>query len=188
MKNLVLMTIVAGVLIFAPGTGNKVNGQTTGAQMQAPVMPEINKAICVLYPASGSTVSGTVTFTKTDKGIVVVADITGLTPGKHGFHIHEFGDCSATDATSAGGHFNPAMMKHGGPSDMERHEGDLGNLTADDKSVAHLEITDKMLTFDGKNSIIGRGVIVHAKEDDLVSQPVGNAGARVACGTIAIAK
>jgi Cu-Zn family superoxide dismutase len=72
--------------------------------------------------------------------------------------------------------------------DMERHEGDMGNIIADDKGVAHLEITDKMMSFEGKNSIIGRGVIVHAKEDDLVSQPVGNAGARVACGTIAIAK
>jgi superoxide dismutase, Cu-Zn family len=188
MKNLVLITIVAGALILAPGTGNKVNGQTTGAQMQAPVMPEINKAICVLYPASGSSVSGTVTFTKTDKGMVVVADITGLTPGKHGFHIHEYGDCSAPDAMSAGGHFNPGMMKHGGLNDADRHEGDLGNITADAKGVAHLEITDTMLSFEGTHSIIGRGVIVHAKEDDLVSQPVGNAGARVACGTIAIAK
>jgi len=188
MKNLVMVTIVVGAIIFAPRSYNYVSGQSMDGQMKASEMPEINKAICVLYPASGSTVSGTVTFSRTDKGMVVVADITGLTPGKHGFHIHEFGDCSATDATSAGGHFNPAMMKHGGPSDMERHEGDLGNLTADDKGVAHLEITDKILTFDGKNSIIGRGVIVHAKEDDLVSQPVGNAGARIACGTIAVAK
>lgn len=159
-----------------------------GGQMKASEMPEISKAICLLYPASGSTVSGTVTFTKTDKGMVVVADITGLTPGKHGFHIHEFGDCSAPDAMSAGGHFNPDMNKHGGLMDKDRHEGDMGNITADAKGVAHLEITDTMLSFEGKNSIIGRGVVVHAKEDDLVSQPVGNAGARVACGTIAIAK
>jgi superoxide dismutase, Cu-Zn family len=188
MKNLVLISIVIGTLVIVPSRHNNASGQSMGVQMQASAAPEINKAICVLYPASGSTVSGTVTFTKTDKGMAVVANITGLTPGKHGFHIHEFGDCSAPDATSAGGHFNPAMQKHGGPMDMEHHEGDLGNITADEKGVAHLEITDKLLSFDGIYSIIGRGVIIHAKEDDLVSQPVGNAGARVACGTIAVAK
>ena len=188
MKNLILITIVLGAIVFATGGHNNVSGQSMGGQMKASEMPGINKAICVLYPASGSSVTGTVTFTKTDKGMVVVADISGLTPGKHGFHIHEFGDCSSPDAMSAGGHFNPAMQKHGGPMDMERHEGDMGNITADEKGVAHLEFTDKMLSFDGKNSIIGRGIIIHAKEDDLVSQPVGNAGPRVACGTIAIAK
>jgi superoxide dismutase, Cu-Zn family len=188
MKNLILMTMVTGALIFAPAYHSGVCGQSMETQMKAPETGDINKAVCVLYPASGSTVSGIVTFTRTDQGIKVVADISGLTPGKHGFHIHEYGDCSAPDAMSAGGHFNPAMQKHGGPMDMERHEGDMGNIIADDKGVAHLEITDKMMSFEGKNSIIGRGVIVHAKEDDLVSQPVGNAGARVACGTIAIAK
>jgi superoxide dismutase, Cu-Zn family len=149
MKNRVMIIIVIGALVTAPGGYNKVNGQSMGTQMKAPETGEINKAICLLYPSGGSTVSGTVTFTKTDKGITVVADITGLTPGKHGFHIHEFGDCSAPDAMSAGGHFNPAMMKHGGPMDMERHEGDMGNITADEKGVAHLEYTDKMLTFEG---------------------------------------
>lgn len=188
MKNLILMTLVAGVIVLAPGGNNKVNGQAMGTQMKAPEAGDINKAICMLYPASGSSVSGTITFTKTDKGMVVVADITGLTPGKHGFHIHEYGDCSSPDGTSAGGHFNPGMEKHGGLMDKERHEGDMGNIIADANGIAHLEITDKMLSFNGKNSIIGRGVIVHAKEDDIVSQPVGNAGARVACGTIAIAK
>jgi superoxide dismutase, Cu-Zn family len=188
MRKILLHAFFVSAFVFGSVAHNILSGQSMGGQMKASDMPEINKAICVLYPSSGSTVSGTVSFTRTDKGMVVIADITGLTPGKHGFHIHEFGDCSAPDATSAGGHFNPAMMKHGGPMDVERHEGDLGNLTADDKGVAHLEITDKMLSFDGKHSIIGRGVIVHAKEDDFVSQPVGNAGPRVACGTIAIAK
>jgi Cu-Zn family superoxide dismutase len=149
---------------------------------------EVKKAIAVLHPASGSQVMGTVTFTKTDGGIQVVADITGLTPGQHGFHIHEFGDCSAPDATSAGGHFNPSKNPHAGHDDAKRHEGDLGNIEADSSGKAHLELTDKMMTMSGEKSIIGRGVIVHEKADDLKTQPTGNAGGRVACGVIGVAK
>jgi Cu-Zn family superoxide dismutase len=149
---------------------------------------EVKKAIAVLHPASGSQVMGTVTFTKTDGAIQVVADITGLTPGQHGFHIHEFGDCSAPDATSAGGHFNPSKNPHAGHDDAKRHEGDLGNIEADSSGKAHLELTDKMMTMSGEKSIIGRGVIVHEKADDLKTQPTGNAGGRVACGVIGVAK
>jgi len=149
---------------------------------------EIKKAIAVLHPASGSQVMGTVTFTKTGDAVQVVADVTGLTPGKHGFHIHEFGDCSATDATSAGGHFNPTHKPHGAPDSAERHVGDLGNLEADASGKAHLEWRDKMLKLSGQNCILGLAVIVHEKEDDLKSQPVGNAGGRVACGVIGVAK
>lgn len=150
---------------------------------------DAQKAIAVLSPASASKVTGTVTFTKTADGVKVVADITGLTPsGKHGFHIHEFGDCSAPDATSAGGHFNPSKHEHAGPDATNRHEGDLGNIEADASGKAHLELTDKMLQLSGPNSIIGRGLIVHEKMDDLKTQPTGNAGARVACGVIGVAK
>jgi Cu-Zn family superoxide dismutase len=149
---------------------------------------ETKKAIAVLHPASGSQVVGTVTFTKMDDGVQVVADVTGLTPGKHGFHIHEFGDCSTPDAISAGGHFNPTHKPHGAPDAAERHMGDLGNLEADASGKAHLEWKDKMLKFTGENSILGHAVIVHEKEDDLKSQPVGNAGGRLACGVIGVAK
>jgi Cu-Zn family superoxide dismutase len=149
---------------------------------------EPTKAIAVLHSASGSSVSGTVTFTQSGDSVKVVADVSGLTPGKHGFHIHEFGDCSAADAASAGGHFNPAHHQHGGPESAERHVGDLGNLEADASGKAHLEVTDKNLKFSGDTSILGLAVIVHAKEDDLKSQPVGNAGGRVACGVIGVAK
>ena len=149
---------------------------------------EVKKAIAVLHPASGSQVMGTVTFTKTEGGVQVIADITGLTPGQHGFHIHEFGDCSAPDATSAGGHFNPSKNPHAGHDDAKRHEGDLGNIEADSSGKAHLDLTDKMMTMSGEMSIIGRGVIVHEKVDDLKTQPTGNAGGRVACGVIGVAK
>jgi Cu-Zn family superoxide dismutase len=148
---------------------------------------EPTKAIAVLQSASGSKVTGTVTFTKTGDTVQVVADITGLTPGKHGFHIHEFGDCSAPDAASAGGHLNPMHKPHGSPDSPERHEGDMGNLEADSTGKAHLELKDNMLKLSGENSILGHAVIVHEKVDDW-SQPVGNAGGRLACGVIGVAK
>ena len=103
-------------------------------------------------------------------------------------HIHEFGDCSAADATSAGGHFNPGKHPHAGPDMPMRHEGDLGNLTADAAGKAHYERVDKDLKLTGDDSIIGRSVIVHEKVDDLKTQPTGNAGARVACGVVGVAK
>ncbi len=147
----------------------------------------ITTAVAVLHPTDGSEVHGTVTFILVADGIKIVADVEGLTPGKHGFHIHEYGDCSALDAKSAGGHFNPENMPHGAPNDMERHVGDLGNLEADAEGKAHYERIDKHISFSGSHSIIGLAVIVHDGEDDFVSQPTGNAGARVACGTIGAA-
>jgi Cu-Zn family superoxide dismutase len=150
--------------------------------------PDITEAVAVLHPTEGNEAAGTVTFTKTEMGIRIVADISGLAPGKHGFHIHEFGDCRAVDATSAGGHYNPEDMPHGAPTDAQRHVGDLGNLIADDTGHAHYERTDDLMTFSGENSIIGRGVIVHSGEDDLETQPTGNSGSRVACGVIGVAK
>jgi Cu-Zn family superoxide dismutase len=171
-------------LLFVIATGLSIAQLASG---QTPAQ-DVKKAIAVLHPTTGSQVMGTVTFTKTEDSIHVVADVTGLTPGKHGFHIHEFGDCSAADATSAGGHFNPMHKQHGAPDASERHNGDLGNLEADASGKAHLDWTDKMLQLSGDNSILGLSVIVHAKEDDLKSQPVGNAGGRLACGVIGVAK
>lgn len=148
----------------------------------------ITKAVCVIHPIGDSKVGGTVVFTQTDDGIKVEANLKGLSPGDHGFHIHQYGDCSAADGTSAGGHFNPDGAKHGGPDAAERHEGDLGNISADASGLAEYSRVDKHLSFHGPHSIIGRAIIVHAKGDDLTSQPTGAAGARVGCGVIGIAK
>ncbi len=148
----------------------------------------VTKAIAVLQPTKGTSVKGTVTFEAVEDGIHVVADVTGLTPGKHGFHIHEFGDCSAPDASSAGGHFNPDVTAHGPPDEKPRHAGDMGNLVADKDGHATLDYVDHVMVFSGEKSILGHAVIVHEKEDDLKSQPTGNAGARVACGVIGVAK
>ena len=149
---------------------------------------EPTKAIAVLHPTKGSSVEGIVTFTKSGDEVKVVANLAGLTPGKHGFHIHEFGDCSSPDGKAAGGHFNPTNNPHAGHDAEKRHAGDLGNIEADGAGKAHLELSDKMMTMSGENSIIGRGVIVHEKADDLKTQPTGDAGGRLACGVIGIAK
>jgi Cu-Zn family superoxide dismutase len=142
-----------------------------------------------LGPTKGNQAAGTVSFIQHGDKVVVDAHITGLTPGLHGFHIHEKGDCTAPDAMSAGAHFNPHKAPHAGPDSPERHAGDLGNLTADANGVAvyKAEVTGISLGTE-TDSIIGRAVIVHANPDDLHTQPAGNAGARIACGLISKGK
>jgi superoxide dismutase, Cu-Zn family len=149
---------------------------------------EIVKAVAVLHPTQNNKTKGTIIFRKVSGGISVQGTIEGLTPGKHGFHIHEFGDCSAPDAASAGGHFNPTGADHGARTAEDRHVGDLGNIEADENGIAKISYVDEHLSFDGNRSIIGRGVIVHEKEDDLTTQPTGDAGGRLACGVIGAAK
>jgi len=141
-----------------------------------------------LKPTEGNQGSGIVTFTDVDGTVRIVADLEGLKPGKHGFHIHEKGDCSAPDASSAGGHFNPSGTPHGAPENPpdQRHVGDLGNLEAAADGKAHYEWVGEVISLEGPNSIVGKAVIVHAEPDDLTSQPTGNAGARVACGVIQV--
>ena len=148
---------------------------------------EVTKASAQLESKSGSKVTGTVSFNKVGDELQVVADIQNLTPGKHGFHIHEKGDCSAADASSAGAHFNPTMKHHGGPANLDHHTGDLGNIEADASGKAHLDWKGKM-SLTGKDSIIGKSVVVHEKEDDLKTDPSGNSGARIACGVIGAAE
>jgi len=149
-------------------------------------------AKCVLRGDGATT--GTITFTQENPGkpVVVTGEITGLADGKHGFHVHEFGD-NTNGCTSAGGHYNPKSMEHGAPEDATRHVGDLGNVeSSGDKAV--VSITDSQITLAGPQSIIGRTVVVHADPDDMgkggheLSKTTGNAGARLACGVIGIAK
>lgn len=147
-------------------------------------VPVGKKAYVTLKPTKDSNVKGEVTFIALEKGVRVIAKIKGLTPGNHGFHIHEFGDCSAPDASSAGGHYNPDNAIHAGPLDQPRHVGDLGNINADKDGVATYDYVDFALSLEGAHSIIGKSVIVHRDQDDYVSQPTGNAGPRLACGVI----
>lgn len=176
-----ISALIIGFVVLAVLNLTLYAEQSTEKPMDGPA---ITKAVAVLYPTRENEVHGIVTFIKTGDKIKVKANVEGLTPGKHGFHVHEFGDCSAPDGASAGGHFNPDGTPHGAPGDPKRHVGDLGNITAEKNGKAHLEMEDAFLSFTGTHSIIGRGVIVHAGEDDLSSQPSGNAGPRVACGVI----
>src|SRR5436190_7188778 len=159
------------------------------AQSPVPKSAAPLKAIGVLHSTADNKVSGTVTFTEEADGVRVQVDITGLTPGKHGFHVHEFGDCSAPDLSSAGAHFNPTNKPHAGPDDMQRHVGDMGNIEADASGAAKLDYVDHNISLvREQSSVIGRSVVVHTKADDLKTQPAGDSGARIACGVIGIAK
>jgi Cu-Zn family superoxide dismutase len=131
-------------------------------------------------------VRGTVHFTSTPNGVKVTANVSGLEPNsKHGFHIHEKGDLSAPDLSSAGAHFNPSGHKHGGPEGTDRHGGDLGNLTADATGKATYEATITDISIDdAKTGIVGKSVSVHEKPDDLKTDPSGSSGARIAGGVI----
>lgn len=144
------------------------------------------KAVARVNPTQGNKVFGVVTFVQGADGVRILADVGGLKPGKHGFHIHEHGDCSAPDASSAGAHFNPAGKKHGGPDSQERHVGDLGNLEANELGIARYERVDKVIELDGDNSLIGKSIMIHEGEDDLQTDPSGNSGARIACGVIEV--
>lgn len=144
------------------------------------------KAEAVLKPTQGNSVAGSVVFRQDGDAVLVTAEVSGLAPGAHGFHIHEKGDCSAPDATSAGGHFNPTGKPHGNPEHTDHHGGDMPQLVADAAGVARLTARlPGLLIGDGATSVLGRGVIVHAAPDDFKTQPTGNSGARVACGVIA---
>ncbi|CAG9801116.1 unnamed protein product [Chironomus riparius] len=147
------------------------------------------KAVCVL----AGDVKGTIFFQQAtgSNEVQVSGEISGLKPGLHGFHVHEFGD-NTNGCMSAGPHFNPFGKEHAGPDDADRHVGDLGNVTAGDDGVAKIDIKDKMISLSGELSILGRTLVVHADPDDLgrggheLSKTTGNAGGRLACGVIGI--
>jgi Cu-Zn family superoxide dismutase len=140
-------------------------------------------ATATLDPTSGSTAKGVVHFQSAgDDGVEVVADLTGVPPGVHGFHVHEKGDCG-NNAANAGGHFNPTGMVHGAPDAVSHHAGDFGNVTADDKGEVHARFTTHSITINtGTNGVVGHAIVLHGNPDDLTSQPAGNAGPRIACG------
>ena len=143
-------------------------------------------ARATLSPASGSQAQGRLTFTQVaPERVRVTGDIKGHQEGLKGFHIHEKGDCSAPDAMSAGGHFNPANRQHAS-SPTTGHAGDMGNLTFDSFGSARVDtVLDGLsVSRDAPNGIIGRAVVVHMQTDDLKTDPTGNAGARAACGVI----
>lgn len=150
------------------------------AQVQGP------SATAKLEPTQGNQVRGTVHFTQVGGELRIKGQVTGLKPSsEHGFHVHEKGDCSSGDGTSAGGHFNPHNTRHGMPMGAEHHTGDLPSLLSDATGTAKIDVKiSGPRVGSGADDIVGRGLIVHEKRDDFMSQPTGDAGARVACAVI----
>ncbi len=181
-----LVTALAAALAACASTSPQT------ARPDAPAMAThgastAKQAIANLASASGSLVSGRLTLVPMGDGVHITGEIGGLQANSsHGFHIHEKGDCSAADASSAGGHFNPAAKPHGRAGHGAHHAGDGDNLVADAQGVARVDahFPGVSLGGAGANDIAGRALIVHANADDYSSQPAGNAGARVACGII----
>lgn len=158
---------------------------TACPKKEKPKEPKATKAGANLEAKSGSSVSGNVQFEMTGDGRLKMTLLAqGLNPGDHGVHIHETGDCSAADASSAGGHFNPGEKEHGAPSSAMHHAGDLGNINANASGTGSMSIAVDGLTLQGKTGVIGKALIIHEKPDDMTTQPTGGAGGRVACAVI----
>lgn len=171
-----LVVVTCGLML--PACAGNDNG---GTRYEDP------SAMAVLEPTQGSMVRGAVDFVRKGGAVLVTANLSGFAPNStHGIHIHEIGDCTARDAASAGAHFNPTSSDHGGTTGSKRHGGDLGNLTADaNGNIAATVKVDGDIAFgNGADSIVGRGLVVHANPDDLESQPAGNSGTRLSCGVI----
>ena len=159
---------------------------TVGCASSKATPPADAQARATIEPRSGSNVRGWAAFSdRSTGGVRVEVHIENAPPGVHGLHVHETGDCSAPDASSAGGHFNPGGMPHAAPSDTSRHAGDLGNITIEANGTGHLELVSDLLTVrTGPNSVVGKAVIFHEKADDLKTQPTGDAGGRLGCGVV----
>jgi superoxide dismutase, Cu-Zn family len=153
---------------------------TSDAEAATPKTIEVD-----LQAKSGSKLAGKATLTETPEGVKVVLSVENVTPGDHGAHVHEKGDCSAEDGSSAGGHFNPGGHPHALPAGDPRHLGDLGNVTVDKDGKGKLELVaaGANLKDNDPHSFVGRSIIVHEKKDD-GGQPTGNAGGRIGCGEI----
>ncbi len=183
------LTILAGSALLA-GCGTRPPARPEAPPAPAAVstaqMAEAN-----LAPASASLVSGRVALVPEAGGVHITGVIGGLPRGRQAaFHVHEKGDCSAVDAASAGGHFNPAAQSHGRAGSGAHHAGDMDNLQASAEGVVHVDVHLRGVTLGGgaANDIAGRALVVHADADDYHSQPAGNAGARVACGVIRVTR
>jgi superoxide dismutase, Cu-Zn family len=153
----------------------------------APAAPAAAPAAKALVESrSGSTVTGTALFTPVEGGVRVQLSVEGAAPGEHGVHLHEKGDCTDPKAASAGGHFNPGGMHHGGLTTGERHGGDFGNLVAGADGKGSIDVVAKGLSLEGAaDGVVGKAIVVHEKTDDQKTDPSGNSGARVGCGVVA---
>ena len=184
-----LLAAASALTLAACNTTPSSSSPPSSQSAVVPTTSTAKQAVAVLASASGSLVSGSVTLAPMGKGLHLTGEIGGLQANSaHAFHIHEKGDCSAADASSAGPHFNPFNAAHGKAGSGAHHAGDMNNLTANAEGVAKVDAHIGGVTLGGGaiNDVAGRALIVHAAPDDYASQPAGNAGARVACGIIKV--
>jgi len=182
-----LSLILVFTLVFATGC-KKDKKEADQKSEEVTETLEVKKLKSTLMAKSDSKVTGSVVFTDENGTVSMVAIMEGLTPGEHAIHLHEKADCSAPDATSSGGHWNPTFKDHGRWGDAKGyHKGDIGNFTANESGLATVNFsTDEWCIGcgDPNKDITGKAVVVHQGTDDFVSQPSGAAGARVSCAGI----
>ncbi len=184
---LIRSTLVASslILIFSSCAHNAPSPEreTLPAIAQEVPAPLPHPSTSEITGLPGSSVKGTAVLKNEGATVHVLVEFTGLAPNsKHGIHIHENGSCGGAGFSGAGGHYNPSSIQHGGPHSKKRHAGDLGNLTSDANGYAKLDI--RIPNGPEVDSFGGKSIILHAKADDLHSQPAGDSGARIACGLI----
>lgn len=183
-----ILVIAMALFLSACGSGGQQTdeGQSEETSTQQE-QSEPAKAKATMEAASGSSVTGEALFTDEGNGRVrFELTVSNLTPGEHAVHLHEKGDCSAEDASSAGGHWNPTMKPHGKRGEGAYHKGDVGNMTVGEDGKGTMDLVVDGWSIGGADStnVLGKAVIVHEKADDFTSQPSGNAGGRVSCGVI----
>lgn len=168
------LALVLGACAALHGEGHHEHPHGSGARAHA-----------VIEGRSNCPLAGEATFEETSAGVLIDVRVHDAPGGWHAVHIHEVGDCSAPDGSSAGGHFNPGGLMHGAPDAHEHHAGDLGNMWVQSDGTGRKVILMPELTVSpGAHSVVGRAIIVHASADDLTTQPTGNAGGRIGCGEI----
>ena len=182
MKKGWILAVALSFVMLAAVAGAQQNDAKKGAAQSQPVPS--GKVSAAIEGRSGSKLTGSAEFMMHGGMMMVTVTVKDAPPGVHAVHIHEKGDCSAPDATSAGGHFNPGGHQHGAPDGKEHHAGDLGNMTVDADGTGSIMVHSSDLSLEGPNSVVGRAIIVHDKPDDFVTQPTGNAGGRIGCGVI----
>ncbi len=172
----------------APVAEVRATGATSAAPAPSPTEPTVaGTRTATLAATQGNTATASLTFTSDAGGVRITGEMSGLAAsGEHGFHIHETGDCSAPDASSAGGHFNPSAAPHGRPDSGQHHAGDMYNVVADAQGNARVDSLAAGVTLGGgaATDVVGRAIVVHRKADDYTSQPAGDSGDRIACGVI----
>ena len=186
MKQVAVIGCALYLVVIVAGCGG---GQQGGGPDAEPPLAEPTptvKAVARLEAKSDSSLTGSATFVADGGRVTLTLEVQSTPAGEHAFHLHEIGDCSAADGTSAGGHWNPTGEDHGKWDVQPFHLGDVGNLSVSDDGMGSITLTTDLWSIGTgeANDVVGRSVIVHAAADDFTTQPTGAAGGRIGCGVI----